>query len=164
MLFRSSRRKGTLLQLVIASTIGNLLLITMPVFSMAVYDRVLPHLAFDTLWALSIGMTVVLLADLGLRFIRMKLIDSIAADIGHSVLTRFYRCLVHAKLSHAPRTGGALAQATRDIEAYSQLIPGVFLAVLVDLPFIVLATVVLAGIAGMIAFVPIGGGLLIALI
>ena len=158
------RRAGTLLQLVLAATIGNLLLIAMPVFSMAVYDRVLPHLAFDTLWALSIGMTVVLLADLGLRFVRMKLIDSIAADIGHSVLTRFYRCLVHAKLSHAPRTGGALAQATRDIEAYSQLVPGVFLAVLVDLPFIVLSTAVLAGIAGMIAFVPIGGGLLIAMI
>jgi ATP-binding cassette subfamily C protein LapB len=158
------RRTGTLLQLILAAAIGNLLLVTMPIFSMAVYDRVLPHLAFETLWALSIGMAVVLLADLGLRYVRMKLIDSIAADIGHSVLTRFYRRLVHGKLTHTPRTGGALAQATRDIEAYSQLIPGLFLAVLVDIPFIVFSTAILAGIAGMIAFVPIGGGLLIALI
>jgi ATP-binding cassette subfamily C protein LapB len=158
------RRTGTLLQLILAAAVGNLLLVTMPIFSMAVYDRVLPHLAFETLWALSIGMAVVLLADLGLRYVRMKLIDSIAADIGHSVLTRFYRRLVHGKLTHTPRTGGALAQATRDIEAYSQLIPGLFLAVLVDIPFIVFSTAILAGIAGMIAFVPIGGGLLIALI
>ena len=158
------RRTGTLLQLILAAAVGNLLLVTMPIFSMAVYDRVLPHLAFETLWALSIGMAVVLLADLGLRYVRMKLIDSIAADIGHSVLTRFYRRLVHGKLTHTPRTGGALAQATRDIEAYSQLIPGLFLAVLVDIPFIVFSTAILAGIAGIIAFVPIGGGLLIALI
>lgn len=158
------RRTGTLLQLILSAAVGNLLLVTMPIFSMAVYDRVLPHLAFETLWALSIGMAVVLLADLGLRYVRMKLIDSIAADIGHSVLTRFYRRLVHGKLTHTPRTGGALAQATRDIEAYSQLVPGLFLAVLVDIPFIVFSTAVLAGIAGMIAFVPIGGGLLIALI
>ena len=158
------RRTGTLLQLILAAAVGNLLLVTLPIFSMAVYDRVLPHLAFETLWALSIGMAVVLLADLGLRYVRMKLIDSIAADIGHSVLTRFYRRLVHGKLTHTPRTGGALAQATRDIEAYSQLIPGLFLAVLVDIPFIVFSTAILAGIAGMIAFVPIGGGLLIALI
>ncbi len=158
------RRTGTLLQLILSAAVGNLLLVTMPIFSMAVYDRVLPHLAFETLWALSIGMAVVLLADLGLRYVRMKLIDSIAADIGHSVLTRFYRRLVHGKLTHTPRTGGALAQATRDIEAYSQLIPGLFLAVLVDIPFIVFSTAILAGIAGMIAFVPIGGGLLIALI
>ncbi|MFM6281408.1 MAG: hypothetical protein ACKPE2_24660, partial [Dolichospermum sp.] len=55
-------------------------------------------------------------------------------------------------------------QSIRDIEAYSQLVPGLFLAFLVDVPFILLSTLVLAGIAGMIAFVPIGGGLLIALI
>lgn len=158
------RRTATLLQLALSAAVGNLLLVTMPVFSMAVYDRVLPHLAFETLWALSIGMVVVLLADLGLRYVRMKLIDSIAADIGHSVLTRLYRRLVHGKLAHTPRTGGALAQSIRDIEAYSQLVPGLFLAFLVDVPFILLSTLVLAGIAGMIAFVPIGGGLLIALI
>lgn len=158
------RRSGSLLQLILAAAVGNILLVTMPIFSMAVYDRVLPHLAFETLWALSIGMCVVLLADLGLRYVRMKLIDSVAADIGHTVLTRFYRRLVHGKLSHSPRTGGALAQATRDIEAFSQLVPAIFLAVVVDIPFIILTTAILTAIAGMIAFVPLGGGLAIGLI
>lgn len=158
------RRSGSLLQLVLAAAVGNVLLVTMPIFSMAVYDRVLPHLAFETLWALTIGMCVVLLADLGLRYVRMKLVDSVAADIGHSVLTRFYRRLVQGKLSHVPRTSGALAQATRDIEAFSQLVPAIFLAIVVDIPFIILTTAILTAIAGMIAFVPIGGGLAIGLI
>lgn len=158
------RRSGSLLQLILAAAVGNILLVTMPIFSMAVYDRVLPHLAFETLWALTIGMCVVLLADLGLRYVRMKLIDSVAAEISHSVLTRFYRRLVHGKLSHVPRTGGALAQAIRDIEAFSHLVPAIFLAIIVDIPFIILTTAILTAIAGVIAFVPLGGGLLIGLI
>ena len=159
------RRKGmSLLQVTVASGISNVLLIIVPLFSMAVYDRVLPHMAFETLWALSIGMTIALLADLGLRHVKLKLIDSIAADIGHVVQVRFFKRLVQGRMAGLPRTGGALAQTIRDLESFCQLVPAAFLSLSVDIPFVIVTSIVLATIAGTVALVPLGGALLIALI
>ena len=57
--------KRDLAQLALAAGVSNLLLFAMPMFSMAVYDRVIPHLAMETLWALAIGITLALGVDVG---------------------------------------------------------------------------------------------------
>ena len=75
------RRPWALGQLALAGFVSNSLLVLLPIFTMAVYDRVIPHLAFDTLWALSIGMALALAADLALRHVKLRLIDSLAAEI-----------------------------------------------------------------------------------
>jgi ATP-binding cassette subfamily C protein LapB len=129
---------------------------------MAVYDRVIPHLAYETLWALTIGIVIALAADLALRHVKVRLIDSIAADISHVVQIRFYRRLVHGQMGAMPRTGGALAQTIRDLESYSQLIPMAFLSLFVDVPFIFITSIILATVAGTVALVPLAGALIVA--
>ena len=41
------RRPWTLAQLALAGLVSNSLLVLLPIFTMAVYDRVIPHLAFE---------------------------------------------------------------------------------------------------------------------
>jgi ATP-binding cassette subfamily C protein LapB len=159
-----TKRAGAVIQLVFAGAVSNLLLILVPVFSMAVYDRVLPHLAYETLWALTIGITIAFFVDLALRHVKVRIIDSIAADISHGVQVRFYRRLVYGQLKTTPRTGGALAQTMRDLESYSQLIPMLMLSLFVDFPFIVITSIILANVAGSVAIVPMAGALIVGLI
>jgi len=158
------KRPGALTQLAVAGAISNFLLVLVPIFSMAVYDRVIPHLAYETLWALTIGIVIALAADLALRHVKVRLIDSIAADISHVVQVRFYRRLVHGRMIAMPRTGGALAQTIRDVESYSQLIPMAFLSIFVDLPFIFITSIILAAVAGTVALVPLGGAIIVGAI
>ena len=155
------KRPGALAQLAVAGALSNFLLVLVPIFSMAVYDRVIPHLAYETLWALTIGIVIALAADLAIRHVKVRLIDSIAADISHVVQVRFYRRLVHGRMIAMPRTGGALAQTIRDLESYSQLIPMAFLSLFVDVPFIFITSIILAAVAGTVALVPLAGALIV---
>jgi ATP-binding cassette subfamily C protein LapB len=155
------KRPGALVQLSVAGALSNFLLVLVPIFSMAVYDRVIPHLAYETLWALTIGIVIALAADLAIRHVKIRLIDSIAADISHVVQVRFYRRLVHGRMAAMPRTGGALAQTIRDLESYSQLIPMAFLSLFVDVPFIFVTSIILAAVAGTVALVPLAGAIIV---
>lgn len=156
------KRSGAVLQLASAGAISNLLLILVPIFSMAVYDRVIPHLAYETLWALTIGIVIALIVDLALRQVKVRIIDSIAADISHVVQVRFYRRLVYGQMKGMPRTGGALAQTMRDLESYSQMVPMAFLSLVIDVPFVVITSIILASVAGAVALLPFAGALIVA--
>ena len=158
------KRSGAVVQLASAGAISNLLLILVPIFSMAVYDRVIPHLAYETLWALTIGIVIALIVDLALRHVKVRIIDSIAADISHVVQVRFYRRLVHGQMKGMPRTGGALAQTMRDLESYSQMVPMAFLSLVVDVPFVIITSIILASVAGAVALLPFVGALIVAVV
>ena len=158
------RRPWTLIQLALAALVSNTLLVLLPIFTMAVYDRVIPHLAFDTLWALSIGMGLALAADLALRHVKLRLIDSLAAEIGHVAQIRFFRHLVYGSMIELPRVSSAVAPAIRDLEGYCQLIPLSFVSLTIDLPFVIVTTILLASIAGSVALVPLAGTLIIGVI
>lgn len=148
-------------QIALAALVSNILLIILPIFTMAVYDRVIPHLAFDTLWALSIGMIIVLSADLAIRHVKLRLIDFLAAEVSHAVQVRFYRTLIFAKLIDVPGKSSSFTNALRDLESYCQLLPLVLVSALIDMPFVIATTIILAMIAGSVALVPIAGALLI---
>jgi ATP-binding cassette, subfamily C, bacterial LapB len=156
------RRPGALAQLVTAAVLSNLILVFVPIFTMAVYDRVIPHLAFETLWALTIGMSIALAADLALRHVKVRIVDSISADISHLAQVRFYRHLLYGKLGASPRLGGTIAQTVRDLEGYCQLIPMVFISMAVDLPFVLVTSIILGVVGGSVAYVPFVGGVLVA--
>lgn len=55
--------KGVIYDIVIASFCANLLIMALPVFTRAVYDRIIPNFATDTLWVLMAGMAMVVLFD-----------------------------------------------------------------------------------------------------
>ena len=55
--------KGIIYDVVIASLCANLLILALPVFTRAVYDRIIPNFATDTLWVLMGGMMMVVVFD-----------------------------------------------------------------------------------------------------
>ena len=65
----------------LAALLINLFALALPMFSMNVYDRVVPNNAFETLWALAVGVLLVLGADLFMRLLRGHFVDEASARI-----------------------------------------------------------------------------------
>jgi ATP-binding cassette subfamily C protein LapB len=151
------RRKGILVQLLLAASLGNILLLTLPLFSMAVYDRVIPHGAMETLWALAIGVIIALLLDMAIRYVRLKLQDALAVSGVEWLQTRAYTHILSCRLAVCPRGPGTFSAQMRELESLCQSMPGLLTGMLVDVPFLFLVIVLLAHLGGSIAIVPILG-------
>ncbi len=153
------RQRPLLTQLIVASVIINLLGLFLPLFSMAVFDRVIPHAAFETLWALALGVVLALGVELALRMARLKLFDAVGLSISHGLQGRAAGRLLGAKPADLPVGSGAALQPAQEMDGLSQLGPQLTVSLLVDLPFFLVMMALVAFIAGPIVFVPIAGAL-----
>jgi TctA family transporter len=74
--------------LLLAALLINLFALALPMFSMNVYDRVVPNHAVETLWALAIGMVLVIGADLFMRLLRSHFVDEASARVDVALSAR----------------------------------------------------------------------------
>ena len=155
--FMTSRHRKMLVELLVAAAFSNLMLLALPVYSGLVFDRVIPHSAFDTLWAISIGVTLALLADLAVRWVRMKIQDALASAASAAIQGSVIRRLLQAKMGEAPRSSGAITLRLRNLDAMTQLIPQLVTGVLVDVPFLLIVFTLLWLNGGAVVLAPLAG-------
>lgn len=140
----------------IAATVAiNLLALAMPLFTMNIYDRVLPNAAGNTLWALAIGVTLATLFDFALKTLRALHVDAASrrADV---VLANFiYGRLLGAKLSEKPVSAGVRANTLREFETLREFFNSATLTTFGDLPFVVLFLIAIAVVGGPLVLIAI---------
>ncbi|MEF7614899.1 type I secretion system permease/ATPase [Aquincola sp. MAHUQ-54] len=126
-----------------------------PFFSMAVYDRVVPNNALDSLWVLALAALLLVGFELGMKVLRGALVESAARrmDIALSAAI-FARCL-RLRAASRPASGGVLANVVRDFEAVREFFASSTLAVLGDLPFVLLFLLMIGLIGGWLVLVPL---------
>jgi ATP-binding cassette, subfamily C, bacterial LapB len=164
-LLRHMRDQGSgLRQLIIASLLVNLFGMTLPLFSMAVFDRIIPHSAMETLWALAIGVVTALVLEFCLRHTRLKLFDAVGQKTSHSLQGQAMGKLLHAPVSVLPGRSGAAVQPMQELEQLAMITPQLIVSLAVDLPFFVLLMVLIGSIGGPIVVAPILGSLLLVLL
>lgn len=153
---------GTLMQswriyrdVLVASLLINLFALSSPIFIMNVYDRVVPNQAFETLWVLAAGVSVVILFDILMRTLRGYFIDvaSKKTDVALSVL--IFERVLGMKMEVRPNSVGAFANNLRSFEAIRDFITSATITGLVDLPFVVLFLAVISFVGGPLVFVPL---------
>lgn len=151
-------KKPTAMSLIMVTAfIGNLMMIALPLFVMSVYDRVIPHSAFETLWALALGVLIAISIDLGVRYVRLKLADSVSLSITQAMQIRLMQRLTGSKLENTPRNTASWTSGFRDLEATISLVPALIPALIVDLPFVCIVLALIFSIAGPVVLAPIGG-------
>ncbi len=155
-----SGQKSLLIQLVMASVIINLFGMLLPLFSMAVFDRVIPHAAMETLWALALGVGLALGLEVALRHARLKLFDAVGQSVAHAMQGRLMSRLLGGRLDDLPGGSAAMVQPMNDLDAMSHLAPHLLISFLVELPFFVVLLVLIASIAGPVALAPLIGAIL----
>ena len=130
-----------------ASFFVNLLALAVPIFTMNVYDRVVPNAAFETLWVLTIGVVVALIADLILRISRGYFLDYAARRIDISLSASILEKTLGLRLEHKPASVGSFAANLRSFEFLRDFTTSATLTGLIDIPFALIFVAVIAWIS-----------------
>ena len=122
----------------LAALLVNVFAIALPMFTMNVYDRVVPNQAFETLWALAIGVVVVLCADLFLRSLRSRFVDEASARVDIQLSSTLMERVLGMRLENRPESVGSFASNLRGFEQVRDFIASSTVTALIDLPFALL--------------------------
>jgi ATP-binding cassette subfamily C protein LapB len=118
------------------------------VFSMQVYDKVVGHEGYSTLAALVIGMAIAIVMDHAFRGGRALLLQRIGARVEVEMAREtLHRMLNLPTLALEGRSPGFWQAIYRDVEIVRATCSGATAMLLVDLPFLVLALLVIAIVA-----------------
>jgi ATP-binding cassette subfamily C protein LapB len=147
--------RGLFGQVAVAAVLINLFAIATSLFSMAVYNKVIPNNATQSLLALVIGILLVIGMDLLLRTLRGYFIDIAGVNIDHRVGNAIYARLLAMKLVDRKGSNGAFAGLLREFETLREVFASATVVALVDVPFVLLYIAIIAVIAPPLAIVPL---------
>lgn len=147
-------------QVAVAALFINLLALTSPLFTMNVYDRILPNDAKATLWVLALGVSGAILFDLVLKTARSALIDYAGrrADLKLSYL--LFEKVLNASMSARPMQTGEYASRITQYEFVREFFTSNTISVLIDTVFVFVFLIVIYLVSGWIVIVPAGAFLL----
>lgn len=141
--------------IIIAAILINIFVIFIPLFTMNVYDRVLPNKAVDTLWVLLFGISFVLVFDLILKLIRSYFIEVAAQRADVRMSSKIFDQILNIKLKHKPPSTGMFVSRLQSFESVREFFTSATITAFVDLPFIFLFIAIIYFIGGNLAFVSI---------
>lgn len=161
--------RGTLVTALLLTVIANALAITMPLYVMNVYDRVIVSGSYATLVFLTVGAILGAVLDYGARRIRTETLSYAATRLSTMVADAVLGRLIDLPPSLTERAGVSMQVArVRDVERVRDLFAGPLAQAILDLPFVLFFLLIVWLIGGGLAIVPtvallifIAGGLLL---
>jgi ATP-binding cassette subfamily C protein LapB len=151
--FHKSRREFW--PVLLASLLVNLLALALPLFSMNVYDRVIPNRAEATLWVLALGVGIAFAMDYVLRRARTKVLDTIGHDLDLKLSQKIYSKILAAPLAERKGHTGNLVARVSEFSIVRDFFASTTIVLVVDMAFLVLFIALIAYIAGWLAVVPL---------
>lgn len=147
------------------SAVIALLATVVPLYVMAVYDRVVGAGSAITLISLLMGVGLAVIGELAMRGLRARLLAKVGARIdvlvGRSVLERLMRL---PPATTESSTVGAQVARVKDFETVREFLTGPSAAAVLDVPFSFIIIGLVFWLAGPLGLVPtIGAALLVAL-
>ncbi|MGD8110965.1 type I secretion system permease/ATPase [Vibrio sp. TRT 21S02] len=141
----------------IASILINLFAIAAPMFTRLVYDKVVPNLAFETLWVLASGIFVIFLFDLSLKLLRSYFIDVAGKKSDILISSKLFSKVLGIRMESRPPSVGAFARHLQEFESIREFFTSATIGSLIDLPFALLFLLLIWLMAGNLVLVPIVG-------
>ena len=139
---------------------ANVLAVAIALFSLQVYDRVIPHQSEPTLWVLALGALMAVTMEGALKLARSKLMDLTGKRIELAVQARLMGRLLGLKAAPGERKPSALFGAMREFSSVREFFTAGTIGTLTDLPFLVFFLLLVASIGGPLVWVLIAGGIL----
>lgn len=139
----------------LAALLINMLALATPLFTMSVYDRVIPNGALPSLVALSVGMGLAIVFDFVLRAVRSRMIDVTGKTMDVVLAANIFEHVMAVKMAQRPASVGILANQLRDFDSVREFFTSGSVVSVIDLLFAVLFIGVLFTIAGPLAWIPL---------
>ena len=147
----------------VAAFVVNMFALAMPLFTMNVYDRVVPNRSIETLWVLAIGVSVIVLGDFILRTMRGYFLDWASTRIDIKLSSRIMEQVLGLRMEQRPNSVGSFASNLRSFESVRDFITSATITTLIDVPFGIIFIIVMAWIAPLMV-IPVIIGAIIMLV
>lgn len=142
-------------QVMIASLVANLLGMAGVLFSMQVYDRVIPAESLPTLYVLFGGVMLALLFDFVMRILRLRITDVLGKRADLRVSDLVFGHALRLRNSARPKSTGSFISQLRELEQIRDLITSSTATALADMPFFLLFLLVFYLIGGPLVLIPL---------
>ena len=120
----------------LAALLSNTLMLVTGTVTSVIYDKVIPHQAFVTLWALAAAGGLALVFDLAARQLRAYLIDLAGKKADLLVGTQLFRQSLGVRMENRPASAGAYSHIVGQVELVREFLSSATLSAISDLPFI----------------------------
>ncbi|NOQ31432.1 MAG: type I secretion system permease/ATPase [Helicobacteraceae bacterium] len=147
--------KNVYKNVIVASVLINIFILATPLFTMNVYDRVIPNNAVGTLWAFAIGVVLVYMLDLFLKFTRTYMLETAAKKSDIIMSSMIFEKVLNLKMKDFPSSVGNFANTIKEFDNVRKFLTNASLATLIDLPFVFIFLFVIAYLGGVMVFVPL---------
>ncbi len=141
----------------LAALIVNLLALAVPLFTMNVYDRVIPNKAIPTLWVLAIGVALALGLDFVLRLARSQLVDEIGRRLDAKYSQKLFEKGLNLPMAERQGSTGAFAKRVSEYEGVRDFFASTSVVLIVDIAFLLIFLVLITMLAGLLVLVPLVG-------
>jgi ATP-binding cassette subfamily C protein LapB len=145
----------------VASFLINVFGLASPFFILNVYDRVIPNSAFETLWVLAIGITVVYVFAMIMRGLRGYFVDEAGKKANLKISAMLLQKVLGLRMEARPQSIGSFSKNLQEFESIRDFITSFSITALIDMPFVVLALLVIYYFAGPMVLIHIGSIILL---
>ncbi|WP_173269712.1 type I secretion system permease/ATPase [Thiosulfatimonas sediminis] len=139
----------------IASFLVNLFIIATPLFVMNVYDRIVPNNAVESLWVLAIGIIVIYVFDLVLKYLRSYFLEIAGKKSDVIMSSKLFEQTLGLTMPNRVGSIGAFANILREFDSIRSFFTSASVTAIIDLPFVLIFLAVIYFISGWIFLVPL---------
>ncbi len=155
--------KSVYWDVIIASFLINIFVMASPIFTLNIYDRVVPNNAIDTMWVFVTGIVVIYIFDFILKFLRSYFLENAAKKSDIIMSSIIFERVMNLKLSSKPSSIGSFASNLKDFDSIRGFFTSSSITAIIDLPFSIIFLIIIYIIGGWLVAIPIISGLLIVL-
>lgn len=148
-------KRGLLFEVALGGLVINAVALASSLYSMQVYDRVVPTGATGTLLALTLGVLGAISFELLLKFIRSHLNERVVDEVDQYLARTVYSRFLSIRMDQMPNSVGVLSGQLRGYETVRGFLAALVTQVMVDIPFALVYALVMLVIAGALAWVPL---------
>lgn len=149
---------------IVVAVLVNLLSLAGSMFSMNVYDRIIPNAAMHSLWTLAIGVMLAAGVELLLRSLRAHVLDDAGKRADLALSASLMRQTLNLRPGDRPASSGQWASQLRDFDSVRDFVSSTTMVALTDLPFALLFLVVIAWMGGPLVWITLAAGLLTVMV
>ena len=147
--------KSELTEACVASAFIGVLALATSLFSMQVYDRVIPTRSEYTLVILSLGVFLSIMIELAMKYARSHIMDYVIVGLDNRLSREIFNRLLQLRVDQIPASVGSLAAQMRGYEQVRGFYTASTLFTLIDLPLALLFLIVIMLVASpWVAVVP----------
>lgn len=150
--FRGAKRQ--IGEISLASIISNVLALAGILFSMQVYDRVIPAQSYSTLWVLFFGVLIAAALEYAIRLSRTVISDLMGKKIDLKISGMLFARALAIKNEARPKSTGSFISQLREIDQVRELLTSTTVGAAADMPFVLLFLAIMALVGGPLVFIP----------